>query len=202
MSSQHGKLRSPLAAEICWLVWGTPANFNGFRVLAALLHGTLVVAVSQTAALNRGRYLYSAARPSRWALAHMCSYTTTLLHFPFGYRLIRCYTQVRQLGQITPNTTFGDNWLFHRILLQTVHLMPGNGLRRSWYQLAGKVILGGRFLHFSPEINYLSAFHDTLESISLLGELKIACGVITPPNPTHTTIGLLQNESHTIQQVY
>jgi len=31
-----------LAAEIISLVWGTPANFNGFRVLAALLHGTLV----------------------------------------------------------------------------------------------------------------------------------------------------------------
>jgi len=37
-----------LTAEICWQVWGTPANFNGFRVLAALLHGTLVVDVSQT----------------------------------------------------------------------------------------------------------------------------------------------------------
>jgi len=35
-------------AEICWRVWGTPANFNGFRVLAALLHGTLVLGVSQT----------------------------------------------------------------------------------------------------------------------------------------------------------
>jgi len=38
----------PLAAEICWRVWSTPAHFNGFRVLAALLHGTLVVGVSQT----------------------------------------------------------------------------------------------------------------------------------------------------------
>jgi len=28
-------------AEIGSRVWGTPANFNGFRVLAALLHGTL-----------------------------------------------------------------------------------------------------------------------------------------------------------------
>ena len=28
-----------LAAEIVSLVWGTPANFNGFRVLVALLHG-------------------------------------------------------------------------------------------------------------------------------------------------------------------
>jgi len=38
----------PLAAEIGTVVWGTPANFNGFRVLAALLHGTPVLGVSQT----------------------------------------------------------------------------------------------------------------------------------------------------------
>ena len=36
----------PLAAEIVSLVWDAPAN--GFGVLAALLHGTLVVGVSQT----------------------------------------------------------------------------------------------------------------------------------------------------------
>ena len=34
-------------AEIGSLVWGTPANFNGFCVLAVLLHGTVVVGVSQ-----------------------------------------------------------------------------------------------------------------------------------------------------------
>jgi len=28
-----------LAAEIDAVVWGTPANFNWFRVIAALLHG-------------------------------------------------------------------------------------------------------------------------------------------------------------------
>ena len=38
----------PLAAEIGPVVWGTPANFNGFHVLAALLHGTVIVGVSQT----------------------------------------------------------------------------------------------------------------------------------------------------------
>ena len=38
----------PLAAEIGSVVWGTPANFNGFRVLAALLHGTPAVSVRQT----------------------------------------------------------------------------------------------------------------------------------------------------------
>ena len=35
----------PLAAEIVSLDWGTPAHFNGFGVLAALLHGILVVGV-------------------------------------------------------------------------------------------------------------------------------------------------------------
>ena len=41
----------PLAAEIVSLVWGTATNFNGFRVLAALLHavhGTLVEGIIQT----------------------------------------------------------------------------------------------------------------------------------------------------------
>jgi len=120
----------PLEAEIVSLVWGTPANSNGFRVLvsllqrrrwteanhtlhdvwpspglvhciyifggsctvtefcqvqhslcvqvlrspilAALLHGTLVVGVNQTLrALNRGRHRYSAGRLPRWALAHI-----------------------------------------------------------------------------------------------------------------------------------
>jgi len=41
----------PLTAEIGSRVWGTPTNFNGFRVLSQLLHGTLVVGVSQTFAL-------------------------------------------------------------------------------------------------------------------------------------------------------
>ena len=75
----------PLAAEIFSLVWGTPANFNGFGVLAALLHGILVVGVSQNAALNRGRHLYSAGRPSRWALAHISSIYTSQNRDP-GYR--------------------------------------------------------------------------------------------------------------------
>jgi len=38
----------PLAAGIGLPVWGTPPNFNGFRVLAALLQGSQVVIISQT----------------------------------------------------------------------------------------------------------------------------------------------------------
>jgi len=36
MSSQYGELGS-LTAEIGWQVWGIPANFNGFHVLASLI---------------------------------------------------------------------------------------------------------------------------------------------------------------------
>ena len=64
----------PLAAEIVSLVWGTPANFNGFRVLAVLLHGSLFGRQPNFAALNRESHLYSAGRPSRWALAHILVY--------------------------------------------------------------------------------------------------------------------------------
>jgi len=38
----------PLTAKIGPVVWGTPANFNGFRILAALLHASEVVNVRQS----------------------------------------------------------------------------------------------------------------------------------------------------------
>jgi len=41
------------AAEIISLVSGTPANFNGFRVLAALLHGTPVLGVSKLCSVEQ-----------------------------------------------------------------------------------------------------------------------------------------------------
>ena len=145
----------PLAAEICWRVWGTPANFNAFRVffsllhqcrsldanqtlhvwpspglihyiyifgvscpltefcqvqnslciqvlpspiLAALLHG---MAIEQRASakicgmlqemelrnFRTGRHLYSAGRPSRWALAHISSFFHFLSFFSFIFFL-------------------------------------------------------------------------------------------------------------------
>jgi len=63
----------PLTAEIYWRVWGTPANFNGFRVLAAYVTARHSSSGRQPncEALNTGRHLYSAGRPSRWALAHI-----------------------------------------------------------------------------------------------------------------------------------
>ena len=47
MSSQYGELW-PTKAEIDWWVWGTPENFNGFCVLASLLHQRHSTEVNQT----------------------------------------------------------------------------------------------------------------------------------------------------------
>ena len=71
----------PLAAEICWRVWGTSAHFHGFSPLGRVTEWHSVVSVSQTAALNRGHHLYSAGRPSRWALVHIlvCFYVIPIL---------------------------------------------------------------------------------------------------------------------------
>jgi len=47
MSSQQANFGS-LTAKIAWSVWGTPANFNGFRVLASLLQRRRSTDVNQT----------------------------------------------------------------------------------------------------------------------------------------------------------
>ena len=75
-------------AEIVSLVWGTPANFNGFRVLASLRHGTLVVGVSQTPALNRGRHLYSAGG---YHVGHWPTFLVFAVLYVSIMALTRCY---------------------------------------------------------------------------------------------------------------
>jgi len=42
-----------LAAEIDPVVWGTPANFNGFRVLAELLNGSPVLGVAKLCGVDQ-----------------------------------------------------------------------------------------------------------------------------------------------------
>ena len=46
MSGQYGERYGPITAAIDPVVWGTPANFNGFCVLVASLHGTPVLGVT------------------------------------------------------------------------------------------------------------------------------------------------------------
>jgi len=61
----------PLATEILSLVWGTPANFNGFASWQRYCTASSSGRQPKFAALSRGHHLCSAGRPSRWALAHI-----------------------------------------------------------------------------------------------------------------------------------
>jgi len=68
-----------LATEIVSLVWGTPAGCKFQRVsrlgsVNARHSSRPIGRQPNFAALNRGRRLYLAGRPSRWALAHISSY--------------------------------------------------------------------------------------------------------------------------------
>ena len=69
MSVQYRELRF-ISGWDYFVNLGHPANFNGFRGLAALLHGTLVVGVSQSLwHWTEGATYILAGQSSRWALA-------------------------------------------------------------------------------------------------------------------------------------
>ena len=74
MSSQYGEHRSTSHWDLLASL-GHPCKFQCVSRL-----GSVTARHSSSgrqpnfAALNRGRHLYSAGRPSRWALAHICSY--------------------------------------------------------------------------------------------------------------------------------
>ena len=97
-----------LTAEICWRVWGTPANFNGFHVLAALLHSTLIVSISQT--LRRwtegATYIWQGGH-------HVGHWPTFLVCFSFPY----CYFLFGSVWQIKLALSFGAHInIVHRIV--------------------------------------------------------------------------------------
>ena len=80
MSPQYGELR-PTSGWDRFTSLGHPCIFQRVSRLGSVTARHLVVGVSQTAALNRGRHLCLAGRPSRWALAHIlvsiCVYCET-----------------------------------------------------------------------------------------------------------------------------
>jgi len=62
----------PLAAEVGPVVWGTPPNLKEFLRLGSVTAWHSGSGHQPNfAVLNRGRRLYLAGRPSRWALAHI-----------------------------------------------------------------------------------------------------------------------------------
>jgi len=89
----------PLATEIGPVVWGTPANFNGFCVLSALLHVTPVLVVSQTL-----RCWTEGATYIRQGGYHVGHWPIFLFFIFFCHSCIACNNDsvVNQLSESTP----------------------------------------------------------------------------------------------------
>jgi len=77
MSSQYDELRSTIGWDLLASL-GHPCKFQRVSRLGSVTARSARYSSSgrqpNSAALNRGRHLYSAGRPSRWALAHISSY--------------------------------------------------------------------------------------------------------------------------------
>jgi len=69
----------PLAAEIDQVVWGTLQISTGFESWQRYCTALEYWASAHFAALKRERHLYSAWRPSRWALAHISSFKNVVI---------------------------------------------------------------------------------------------------------------------------
>jgi len=98
----------PLAAQICWRILGHPNKFQ--RVLHL---GSVTARHSSSghhpdfAALNSGHHLYSAGRPSRWALAHISSFENfALLLCRWSISKMIYFRTLKWLGnQLSPAAT-------------------------------------------------------------------------------------------------
>jgi len=75
----------PLTAEIGSGVWGTPTISTSFASWQRYCTASSSGRQPNIAALNRGRYLCSAGRPSGWALAHiLVQYITRNATYSYG----------------------------------------------------------------------------------------------------------------------
>ena len=88
----------PLAAEIVSLVWGTPSNFNGFRVLSTFLQRRRSTEVNQTLhyvwpSPGQVRYIYTFGISC--PLTEFCHVQNSLLGHPYKFQ------RVLRLGSVT-----------------------------------------------------------------------------------------------------
>ena len=77
---------------------GHPYKFHRVLRLGSVTARHLVVGVSQTAAFNRGRHLYSAGQPSRWVLAHISSFILFLLPRSSFFFFFLALSQQSEIG--------------------------------------------------------------------------------------------------------
>jgi len=151
-----------LAAEIDPVDWGTPANFNRFRVLVALLHDIYSSGRQPNfAALNRGRHLCAAGRPSRWALAHILVYLFIYAPFSGTHPQVRGVDGFsRTMAKTTRTRTrlclFGFHWYgsqFRAHISQNSNFCGVNRRFQAKLAKSKKCILSKLLHRFQPNMN-------------------------------------------------
>ena len=155
MTSQYGELR-PTSGWDRLLVWGTPANFNWFRVLAALLHGTLVVGVSQT--LRRWTEGATYVRPgdhhvgphssfrSLWCSVFDCQIVINVSSVPFILNVtVHCTVMFAYKGRISScyvEAKNGSYGIFLPVSNSQRGLLCGSSLHFAWVVWRRKMYWG------------------------------------------------------------
>jgi len=87
----------PLAAEICWRVWGTCKFQRVSRLGSVTARHSSIGRQPKIAAFSRGRHLYSPGRPSRWALVHtlvMAALRSRCGHYIFALWFLSFYRSI------------------------------------------------------------------------------------------------------------
>jgi len=114
MFSQYGELR-PLAVEIGLPVWGTPTNFNGFRVLASLLQRRHSTEVYQTLGLHdvwlslgllQNIYIFGGFCPNGILQAAKCTLRPSLVFSYIGRVTARHSSSGRQSNFAVSSTKY------------------------------------------------------------------------------------------------
>ena len=108
------------------------------------------------AALNRGRHLYSAGRPSRWALAHISSLFMTqsaVLILCNGLNSAREYFYRQKTLELNQTYSVGSVTL---LLCDTLYLFA---VSRTQYQFTSLASMHGGFNSLSPVLSSENTFH-------------------------------------------
>ena len=94
ISTQHSMVNfGPLTAEIALPVWAPLQISTASRLGSVTARHSSSARQPNFAALNRGRHLYSAGRPSRWALAHI------LVQHYFHHQLLEMWANAQRDGR-------------------------------------------------------------------------------------------------------
>jgi len=123
-----------LAAQIISLLWGTPANFNGFHVLAVLLCGTPVQGVSQTLrhSTEGAAYIWQGGHHvGHWPTFLVCIVCLDWMQSCTLYTYCK-ETIKNQLVFAYRNGITTSRWIFQRICLLTILLAAVMQLCIGW----------------------------------------------------------------------